>query len=167
MEKVSKSAFGLLKVKADPKGGLTASYQVTVTDGNEPVIIERQESCTADVHPDLRNALAGLRTFVRRCFALPEEFEAKIEVRGAAWSGIGDGTGVVLTSILEAANGLKSALNTPRIKTAQESFGFEPELEAALEVVKDEVYAYLYEGKRAQLSLFGEGPLEEPENAFE
>ena len=36
------------------------------------------------------------------------------------------------------------------------SFGFEEELETIIEQIKEEVFAYLFEGKQAQLSLFGE-----------
>ena len=39
---------------------------------------------------------------------------------------------------------------------AQISFGFEEELETIVEAIKKEVYAYLFKGKQAQLSLFGE-----------
>ena len=60
------------------------------------------------------------------------------------------------TAVLETPNGLKTAINTPRIKLAQISYGFEEELEAITEQIKGEVYAYLFKGKQAQLSLFGQ-----------
>ena len=85
-----------------------------------------------------------------------DELLAKIEVRGVAWSGTGDNTGVVITSVFETPNGLKTCINTPRIKMATISFGFEEELETIVESIKKEVYAYLLKGKQAQMSLFGE-----------
>ena len=154
--KIPQTAVNLLKVKLDPKGGLSANYEVTVTQCGEPTIIERTENNSSDIHPDLRDAIARLREFVVDAFAFPKELAEKIEIRGVAWSGGGDGAGVVITSVLEAVNGQKTALNTPRIKLSAESFGFEPDLEDAANSIKEEVYKYLFEGKRAQLSLFGD-----------
>jgi hypothetical protein len=107
---------------------------------------------------------------VARNFA--DELLQKIEVRGVAWSGTGDNTGVVITSVFETPNGLKTCINTPRIKMATISFGFEEELEQIVERIKTEVYAYLFRGKQAQMSLFGDNgaaddepdPLDNPDD---
>jgi hypothetical protein len=101
-----------------------------------------------------------------------DELLAKIEVRGVAWSGTGDNVGVVITSVFETPNGLKTCINTPRIKMATISFGFEEELETIVESIKKEVYAYLFKGKQAQMSLFGDNgaaddepdPLDNPDD---
>lgn len=177
--------FNLSKVKLLPKGGIQAEYQVTQTVDGENSLIDRNETCTRDVHPDLLGLFADLRNIVGRVFnitsfltllesdemKLPETKKAlarsfadelldKIDVRGISWSGTGDNVGVVITAVFETPNGLKTCINTPRIKMAQISFGFEEELETIVETVKKEVYAYLFKGKQAQLSLFGA-----PENA--
>lgn len=173
--------FNLSKVKLLPKVGIQAEYQVTQIVEGETSLIDRNETCTRDVHPDLLAMFKDLRTIVARVFnitsfltllesdemKLPEskrmlarnfadELLAQIEVRGVAWSGTGDNTGVVITSVLETPNGLKTRINTPRIKMATISFGFEEELETIVESIKKEVYAYLFKGKQAQMSLFGE-----------
>jgi hypothetical protein len=173
--------FNLSKVKLLPKGGIQAEYQVTQIVDGETSLIDRNETCTRDVHPDLLAMFADLRTIVARVFnitsfltllesdemKLPEskkmlarnfadELLSKIEVRGVAWSGTGDNTGVVITSVFETPNGLKTCINTPRIKMATISFGFEEELETIVESIKKEVYAYLFKGKQAQMSLFGD-----------
>ena len=173
--------FNLSKVKLLPKGGIQAEYQVTQVVGGEPSVLDRNETCTRDVHPDMSQMFADLRMIVARVFnitsfltllesdemKLPEskkmlarnfadELVAKIEVRGVAWSGSDDNVGVVITSVFETPNGLKTCINTPRIKLAQISFGFEEELETIADAIKKEVYAYLFRGKQAQLSLFGE-----------
>lgn len=172
--------FNLSKVKLLPKGGIQAEYQVTQTVDGENSLIDRNETCTRDVHPDLLGLFADLRNIVGRVFnitsfltllesdemKLPETKKAlarsfadelleKIEVRGLSWSGTGDKSGVVITAVYETANGLKTCINTPRIVLATISFGFEEELETIVETVKKEVYAYLFKGKQAQLSLFG------------
>lgn len=173
--------FNLSKVKLLPKGGIEAEYQVTQIVNGETSLIDRNETCTRDIHPDLYGLFEDLRNIVARTFnitsfltllesdemKLPEskkmlarsfadELIHKIEVRGVAWSGTGDKSGVVITSVYETANGLKTCINTPRIVLATISFGFEEELETIVEAIKKEVYAYLFKGKQAQLSLFGE-----------
>lgn len=173
--------FNLSKVKLLPKGGIQAEYQVTVNVDGENSLIDRNETCTRDVHPDLLGLFEDLRNIVGRVFnitsflsllesdeftlsdaqkalarSFADEIVKKIEVRGVAWSGTGDNTGVVITSVFETPNGLKTCINTPRIKMATISFGFEEELEQIVERIKTEVYAYLFKGKQAQLSLFGD-----------
>ena len=177
--------FNLSKVKLLPKGGIQAEYQVTQTVDGENSLIDRNETCTRDVHPDLLGLFEDLRNIVARVFnitsfltfldaevvnhniqdrarAFADELLEKIEVRGISWSGTGDKSGVVITAVYETANGLKTCINTPRIVLATISFGFEEELETIVETVKKEVYAYLFKGKQAQMSLFGA-----PENATE
>ena len=177
--------FNLSKVKLLPKGGIQAEYQVTQTVDGENSLIDRNETCTRDVHPDLLGLFEDLRNIVGRVFgitsflsfidaevlshnvadrarAFADELLQKIEVRGISWSGTGDKSGVVITAVYETANGLKTCINTPRIVLATISFGFEEELETIVETVKKEVYAYLFKGKQAQMSLFGA-----PENAPE
>lgn len=173
--------FNLSKVKLLPKGGIQAEYQVTQVVDGETSLIDRSETCTRDVHPDLLGLFEDLRIIVGRVLnitsfltliesdemKLPEskrliarnfadELLQKIEVRGVAWSGTGEGVGVVITSVLETPNGLKTCINTPRLKMATISFGFEEELEKIVDAIKGEVYEYLFKGKQAQLSLFGE-----------
>ena len=172
--------FNLSKVKLLPKGGIQAEYQVTQTVDGENSLIDRNETCTRDVHPDLLGLFDDLRNIVGRVFNITsfltlfdtdemklndakkmiarkfaDELLQKIDVRGISWSGTGENVGVIITSVFETPNGLKTCINTPRIKMAQISFGFEEELEKIVEEVKKEVYAYLFKGKQAQLSLFG------------
>lgn len=178
--------FNLSKVKLLPKGGIQAEYQVTQTVDGETSLIDRNETCTRDVHPDLLGLFEDLRQIVARVFNITsfltllesdemkltdakkmiarnfaDELISKIDVRGVSWSGTGDGLGVVVTSVFETPNGLKTCINTPRIKLAQISFGFEEELEQIVEAVKREVYAYLFKGKQAQLALFGQNPVDD------
>ena len=42
------------------------------------------------------------------------------------------------------------------------SFGFEEELEKIVEAIKTEVYQFLFNGKQAQLSLFGDNGEQAP-----
>ena len=173
--------YNLSKVKLNPNGGLQADYQVTETVGGEPSVTDYHASVSRDIHPDLRGLFEDLRPIVARVFnitsfltlfesdefklpeskkilarSFAEELIAKIDVRGVSWSGTDDNTGVVITAVFETPNGLKTCINTPRIKMATISFGFEEELEKIVEAIKTEVYQFLFNGKQAQLSLFGE-----------
>lgn len=185
--KPTEKNFFLSKVKIDPKkGGLEADYEITTNVNNEPTVISRHESCTRDIHPDLQGLFKDLRNIVARTFGMTsflsffesddmklpqskillarnfaDEIIKKIEVRGVAWSGADENAGVVITSVLETSNGLKTCINTPRIKLSQISFGFEEELEKIVDAIKAEVYQYMFEGKQAQLSLFGDQPEQE------
>lgn len=175
--------FNLSKVKIEKNGGLKVSYQITQVINNEPSIIDREETRNSDPHPDLKGLFKDLRSIVGRVFNVTsfltlvesKEFGAskaqkdmardlsneildKIDVRGVAWSGTDDNIGVIVTAVFETPNGLKTCINTPRIKLSQISFGFEEELEKICQSIKSEVYEFLFKGKQAQLSLFGEQP---------
>lgn len=176
----SEKNFNLSKIKIDPKGGIKAEYQITASVDGEPSVIDRTESCDRDVHPDLLALFEDLRCIVARVFGMTsfltllesdemklpeskkltarsfaEELLQKIEVRGVSWSGTDENAGVVITAVFETTNGLKTCINTPRIKLATISFGFEEQLETIVNEIKSETYKYLFEGKQAQLSLFG------------
>ena len=173
--------YNLSKVKLNPNGGLQADYQVTETVGGEPSVTDYHANVSRDIHPDLRGLFEDLRPIVGRVFnitsfltfldsdemkvpeskkmlarAFADELIAKIDVRGVSWSGTDDNMGVVITAVFETPNGLKTCINTPRIKMATISFGFEEELEKIVDAIKTEVYQFLFNGKQAQLSLFGE-----------
>lgn len=173
--------YNLSKVKLNPNGGLQADYQVTETVGGEPSVTDYHANVSRDIHPDLRGLFEDLRPIVARVFnitsfltfldsdemklpeskkmlarAFADELIEKIDVRGVSLSGTDDNIGVVITAVFETPNGLKTCINTPRIKMATISFGFEEELEKIVDAIKKEVYQFLFNGKQAQLSLFGE-----------
>lgn len=177
----SEKNFNLSKVKLNQTGGLKAEYQVSETVGGEPSVTDYNANVTRDIHPDLRGLFEDLRPIVGRVFGITSfltllesdemgmdeakkftarsfanELVSKIDVRGVSWSGTEDNVGVVITAVFETPNGLKTCINTPRIKLAQISFGFEEELEQIVDSIKKEVYEFLFKGKQAQLSLFGE-----------
>lgn len=173
--------LNLQKVKLEPKGGLQAVYQLTEVVRGEPTIRDYQVNVARDIHPDLQKLFKDLRSIVGRVFGLTsfltitdgkelgltdaskeiarkyaEGLLQKIDVRGLSWSGSDENAGIIITSVYKTPNGLKTCINTPRIKIAQSSFGFEDELEEIADAVKEEVYEFLFNGKQAQLSLFGE-----------
>lgn len=183
IKKPSEEKFNLSKVKLLPDGGLQATYQVTEEIGGELTITDYQATISRDIHPNLQGLFKDLRHVVARVFnitsflpmlesdyfKLPEsklakarsyadELISKISVRGVTWAGTGDKIGVVITSLFETPNGLKTCINTPCIKLANILFGFEEELETIAKAIQSEVYQFIFNGKQAQLSLFGDQP---------
>lgn len=180
-EKVKEKDFTLMKVKLLPNGGLQANYQTAKVVNEQPCLEEYQATCDRDIHPDLKALFDSLRPIVARTFgitsfltliesdemklseakreqarAFAQELISRIDVRGLSWSGQDESLGIIITSVYETSTGMKTCINTPRIKVAQISFGFEEELERIAEAIKSEVYKFLFEGKQAQLSLFGD-----------
>lgn len=173
--------FSLEKVKLAKDGGIEAQYEVIETNGGESYVNHYAVNNAMEIHPDLANLFKDLRPIVARVFGitsflsmlespdmkLPESklFAARsfanellnnIEVRGVSYSGQDENVGVVITAVYTTGNGLKTCINTPRLKMATISFGFEEELETIVGKIEREVYAFLFEGKQAQLSLFGQ-----------
>lgn len=180
MTKPNPKDFQLEKVKLVNNGGICAHYDVTEVVGGTSYTNHYVVDNGMDVHPDLAGLFEDLRPIVARVFninsflsfvedpanKIPAKIQEQargfagellnnIEVRGVSFSGKDDNVGVVITAVYTTANGLKTCINTPRIKMATISFGFEEELEEIVGKIEREVYAYLFDGKQAQLSLFG------------
>ena len=176
----TEKAFALSKVKTLKDGGLDVHYEVTETVGNESYTNKYHVESAKDIHPDLRNCFDRLRPIMGRIFNITsflsmvetsdfkatkkqselsrdfaDEMLKNIEVRGVALSGQDDNVGCVLTGLFTVSNSQKTAINSPRMKFNTETFGFEEELEEIICDIENEVYAFLFKGKKAQLELFG------------
>lgn len=176
----SKDKFALSKVKTLKDGGLDVQYEITEVVGNESYTNKYHVVSAKDIHPDLRNLFDNLRPIMGRIFNITSfksmiatpDFKAtkkqqgiaeifaqeclkNIEVRGVSLSGQDDNVGVVLTGLFTVSNNQKTAINSPRLKYNTETFGFEEELENIVCDIEEEVYEFLFEGKKAQLELFG------------
>lgn len=176
----TKEKFSLSKVKLLKDGGLDVHYEVTEVVGNESYTNKYHVLSAKDIHPDLRHLFNDLRPIMGRIFNITsflsmvetsdfkatkkqselsrdfaDEMLKNIEVRGVSFSGQDDNVGVVLTGLFTVSNNQKTAINSPRLKFNTETFGFEEELEAIVADIENEVYAFLFKGKKAQLELFG------------
>lgn len=176
----SKKAFALSKVKTLKDGGLDVHYEVTETIGNESYTNKYHVESAKDIHPDLRDCFDRLRPIMGRIFDITsflsmvetsdfkatkkqselsrdfaDEMLKNIEVRGVSLSGQDDNVGCILTGLFTVSNNQKTAINSPRMKFNTETFGFEEELEEIICDIENEVYAFLFKGKKAQLELFG------------
>lgn len=176
----TKEKFSLSKVKLLKDGGLDVYYEVTEAVGNESYTNKYHVKSAKDIHPDLRDCFNRLRPIMGRIFNITsflsmvetpdfkatekqselsrdfaDEMLKNIEVRGVSFSGQDDNVGVVLTGLFTVSNNQKTVINTPRFKFNTEKFGFEEELEEIAADIENEVYAFLFKGKKAQLELFG------------
>lgn len=176
----AKKAFALSKVKTLKDGGFDVHYEVTETVGNESYTNKYHVNSAKDIHPDLRNCFDRLRPIMGRVFNITsflslmdtpgmnanqkqkdavrnfaDKMLKNIEVMGVSLSGQGDNVGCVLTGIFTVSNNKKTAINSPRLNFNTETFGFEEELEEIVADIENEVYAFLFKGKKAQLELFG------------
>ena len=88
-------------------------------------------------------------------YRFADEILDDIEVKGVTLSGKGENVGVVLSGLFKVGDCKDTAINTPRLKFIDDKFGFEGELENIVFCIENEVYAFLFEGKKAQLELFG------------
>lgn len=176
----TKEKFSLSKVKLLKDGGLDVHYEVTEVVGNESYTNKYHVESAKDIHPDLRDCFDRLRPIMGRIFNITsflsmvetsdfkatkkqselsrdfaDEMLKNIEVRGVSYSGQDDNVGVVLTGVFTVSSNQKTAIISPRLKFNTETFGFEEELEAIVADIENEVYAFLFKGKKAQLELFG------------
>lgn len=176
----SEKSFALSKVKMLKDGRLDVHYEVTETIGNESYTNKYHVESAKDIHPDLRECFDRLRPIMGRIFNITsflsmvetDDFKANknqkevarnfademlknIKVRGVSYSGQDDNVGVVLTGLFTVSNNQKTAINSPRLKFNTETFGFEEELEEIVSDIENEVYEFLFKGKKAQLELFG------------
>jgi hypothetical protein len=176
----NRNNFKLSKAKLDKDGGITINYEVVESIDDQVYSKKFMVESSVDVHPDLKQLYKDLRPIVARTYNFgmittlieSKEFKAtkaqaeagrklyeqlleRITINGISLSGNDDNIGVVVSASYKVKNDQVTAINTPRIKFNTESFGFETELEGILEGVEEEVYLYLFEGKKAQLELFG------------
>lgn len=175
----NESQFSLSKVKLVANGGLDVIYEVTEVVGSESYCNKYHIECAKDTHPDLKNAFKELVPIIARVFNITsflsvvemqdfkankeqlnkcreaaEELLNNIEPRGISLSGKGDNVGVIISAVYTCAEDRKAALNTPRLNFNTLCYGFEEELENLCSIIEREVYAYLFENKKAQLELF-------------
>lgn len=176
-----KSSFELSKVKFLKGGGLDVHYNVTEVIDDESYTNKYHVESAKDVHPDLIKLFVRIKPILARVFNITsfltcistDDFKANkmqkeiaedfakemmnnIQVRGISLSGNDDNVGVIITGLFTTYNNQKTCINSPRIKLSVESFGFEEELEEIVTEIEEEVYDFLFKGKKAQLELFGQ-----------
>lgn len=175
----TKKQFNLKKVKLLNEGGIDCHFEVMQTMGNETYNEKYHMESAKDVHPDLKKQISRLKpimarvyhmSFVRTLLLMPEfkatqeqcdlaetglqEIMQKINISGIAISGDDDKVGIVITGTFTADSNQKMAINSHRMKFNDTRYGTEEEMEEIVLEIENEVYAFLFENKKAQLDIF-------------
>lgn len=146
---MTKENFNLKKVKVEPKS-VTVTYSETGKD--EEITIEKKVA----PHPDLNKSLSVLRDLMTEVFEMPEANVSRFEIRGLTVSEKKEQVQVLITSVFETGNGLKTCINSPNIPLEGESYELQEGLSDQYDTIVTEVYAFLFENKQAQASLTNE-----------
>ena len=178
---IIRDSFSLQKAKLLKGGGVESTTKIVAHIDGSSMEIERNQKTPIFPHPDLENAIRGLkekllissnylsmRTLVNSFEFKPrkDQKEAvekaidilmnKTTVTGVHVSGQDQNRGVIVTGKIQAENGSNIAVNSPRMRFTSEVFGFEEELESEIEQIEDELYLYLHDNKKAQLEILQE-----------
>ncbi len=155
--KIPRPAFTPISIAVNKRGGVSVEFRINeFTD-------EFTAKLAAPLHPDFQEAFDALAIHVARIYGLAKrvgtnkikaEFDTKeVKVFKVAFSGTEDDPAVILSAKKEGFAGKMMALNTPLIVLTNESYGHEQELDEALDVLIQEAYEYVVDGKSSQLSI--------------
>lgn len=175
----TKEQFSLNKIKLVKDGGLDIVYTVRVTCGSENYYENYHFVSPRICHPDLLSKVESLKpmmlrvlhlSFFRSLMETPDfkatkkqkelaesaykEVADRLTISGFALSGKDKTRGVIITSLFKADTKQTMAINSHRIRFYVTTYGFEEDIEAIVDALHDEVHAYIWEGKSAQLELF-------------
>lgn len=181
MLEIKRDSFELEKAKLLKNGGVHSETKLTVVGDNSTEVITRKEDTPRVPHPDLEDPIRNLKErlliscgFINmRTIVIAKEFKAtkeqikavekylsilmnKTTVTGIHVSGKDKNRGVIISGVITAENSRNIAINSPRMTFSSHVFGFEEDLEAAVEEIQNETYAYLFQGKKAQLDAFSQ-----------
>lgn len=176
----SEQSFKLSKVQLQGNGSVKVNYEICESVGGIEYTNKYKIESTKEIHQDMKHLFACLvdvladtcnvynlvdtvclpkfeATDEQRAIAR-EELEATIEgmmVKSVTLSGKDDNVGCIISGEMEVKHGLKVTLITPRLRYNEEIFGFEHELGTVLMSLQREIYAFLFQGKQAELEVFG------------
>lgn len=147
---MSKEQFHLSSVELWKFGGLTAVYSLTDSEGSS----DYKVTLTKSIHPDLSALLASLRPRAEFALGFPaqevnEDENYVVNVTGVKINS-GTNTTFVISALIKGPAGDYKA-KTPKLSLKEDD-------QPTIDRLEDEVYAYLFEGKSAQLSIFGDEP---------
>ncbi len=179
---MKREQFELTKIKVDKEGRVECFWRKQVTDGDAAYYDKCSLDSPRLCSPDLREILSNLREILAHTNQLYihkkiETFEpslrAKIEdkdgqrimkkldeavlesmqVSGVSMGGDLETGWCVITGTHKAWN-TAMAMNSPKISLSADTFMIENQLKSILVDLSDEAYAYAYEDKGAEKTLF-------------
>jgi len=175
------SQFNLTKVKLIKDGGLDVHWEQTVKNGAITDTEKEHKESTREPHPDLVTKINTLKPMLAELWGYhtvkltidndkfngtPEQLDkAKraytellkdIEVSGIVIRGAGEKMSVNITGKRRMYKKIFQGMNSPKIQLNQKLYGFENDLEDLVPEIKKEVFEYLFNGKCANPTLFGD-----------
>lgn len=181
MDAQNETNFSLEKLKRVNGGGLYIEYESKVSDGNETYYIGDKKTSPVEPDDDLLNKVRALKTYLLEVYGFgnlkkivsDKGFKATeaqkkaaekgylaisndVEITGFSVHGKEGNRNIIINGKLTIQKLGVVAINTPRIKFSANIYGWEDKLEELVESIKTETYKYLFEGKRAQLAMFGD-----------
>ena len=177
----SESSFKLSKVQLQGNGSIKVNYEICESVGDVEYTNKYKIESTKEIHPDMKhlfdclvdvladtcNVYKLVDTVCLSKFEATEEQKAiareeteatteRITVKSVTLSGKDDNVGCIISGEMEVKHGLKATVITPRRKYNEEIFGFEHELGTMLMSLQKEIYAYLFQGRKAELEVLGD-----------
>lgn len=176
---ITKENFKLNKVKVlKSNSGLSIDYSTEEQQGGLTYFDKDHKESTKEPHPDLLKKFSELKpilcriyyfTFIREVINRKEfaatdkqlqvaeravqEILPLIEITGVSISGEDEGKGVIIMGTFKAPTNQKMAINSHRLKWDKIVYGFEEELQTIIEELESECFEYLFNDKKAQLTI--------------
>lgn len=181
MNGIVRESFKMTKITIKKSGSVY--YEASIQINVDNVVSEMTRKDTIPIIPsdDLLNSIRDLKDKLLNSsrylgfltMVMDAEFKAtkaqkdatqklvallkeKTIVMGVSVSGQDQNEGVIISGKVEADNSMKVAVNSPRLRYTSKVYGWEEDLESEMELIEDELYEYLYKGKKAQLEVFPE-----------
>ena len=167
MNKPSNENFELTKIKF-LHGQTTAKYVVRHNEGNKSVANNYAVEIREYPHTDFTETLGKFKSHfldilgISRDKSHKQELMRVVTATGFELKEAGESSTVKITGKLEAANEVEVAINTPNLRYYTSELGIEEELAQDIEKMKDEVYAFIFEGKEAQQKIDFDEESEKP-----
>ena len=137
--------FTLTKAKLNKEGGIDANYSMSGT---------RNSVKSAEYpHKYLTDLFRELKPMIARVFNI-ESMQDFFKVSGICLAGKDENKGCVILADYVTVGAQMVPVRTPRIKFAENYYGFEPKLQEIAEKIEEETYKYLFEGKVGELEEF-------------
>lgn len=179
MNGITREQFKMKKVSILKGGAINYKAVLTMQDGGTQIAVDREdtvpiipaESLTQPIYDLVEQWLIacnhmGIRTLVNsfEFHATKKQKDAiekyidllktKTTVYQISVSGQDKNEGVIITGKMTADNNAVITSNTPRIKYTSKIFGWEEDLEAIVILIEDELYEYLYSGRKLHIEAF-------------
>lgn len=142
--------------------GLAVSW-AEISKSGEAKIFDKRVYESADLpHPDFEELVKEFGTILLTMLDISlktseqeDSPQEKIIVKRVDVSGEDQPESAKITAYIQHVTGQKTNISTPFIKLSEDNYGIETDLRETVNKISYEAYSYVFENKRAQLSMFG------------